>query len=365
MYRAQVLLIVVLFVSGCSGLEKEQQSTVEEPCWLGRPVTSEGRGSIGIANTYSLKPGESLRIARQRAVEGILPLIGEVPDHLSIEDSASTVDLFGHTIYLSSPFYRKGTIFVYASLDRMVDEKMCSPLQCRSEVCKPKWLCQPMSGDRAGFVGVSKRAAGGVSDQYQKAMDNILEQVELFYGVDVSVEDEWYRLHYRTRRGASLGGVRIRLKKRQDVEGLIELYHDEAKLLPQEICTTGDELYLWAVSPELSGLGGETDEEWSRFVIIGYKEEFAGTGTIGYARVHGSGLLSRQIEAAIENGLAELSRQNSVSVKVDESIIQKSGGRTRLWMRQASESQFRPRIKALHIRGEGVEREVFVWLDRE
>ena len=315
--KIRIMLIALIIFPSCVSVDEKKISQQNKseiqfeklrgkgslPQWFFSPSPGKTIGSIGFSRRISIGEDPELH-ARRYALDGILEyndikpspknshymklINGEIKEAIIEGKLFSVPDMFKTKDY----FIARAVSGPYKQFFENTDKEV-SPFDCR-----PFWLCSPGSGDTGGVIGVSYRAVSP-QRQYELAVKNGLLLMKYAYGVDVAGTEEVRRLRSGT-------GV-LRLRK-NNMSFKILGNTEKIRIYVKGVRYVGETLYVWLVSPDLPGF--EPDTEW----IYGKIKK----GAVGISGKTASGLLSGQIEKAVENAVLSMAKNKDVMIDVED-----------------------------------------------
>jgi hypothetical protein len=292
------------------------------PCWLNQPVTAAIIGSVGVAGAVSAATVKPVYIARQRAISALLTYQRATFDPAAVEqvvrDGKRVWGTGDERIEVIDHYQEKGMTYAYAVTGGLKSHSLYDLREgcrnvCNPARCSPDWLCNPMKGETAGFLGVSERATS-LPAQYQQAIAAGIQQAGLLYGVKIDS-----RSRFAVYRNA-LGTYRLRLED-SEVETIGGNQVGELRFILTDACFEGSRLFVRVGSPDLKPLSTVSPKLWmSNPNPAGYR------GAVGSAGRVASGKTSDQLELALKNALVSLAQTSVIQLTGDIQVSRSSDG---------------------------------------
>ena len=317
----RTILIALILVFYPIILGAKDVKTGELPCWVYQPVVGARIGVVGLARDASAS-GAGGKLA---AIMSALKSLGEyykVKLDLAaltgeIKEGKDLFQIGGQQFKLAGEISKKGTIYVYLiqgdkspSVTEL--EATCSR-ECEPKNCNPSWLCNPMTQDKAGFLGISGRATSKAA-QYKMAMSNALSQTSYIYGVHVDVEEEF------STRVNSLGVYNFRFRDQRVTKNGSEKLNS-LRFLVTDSCVRGSELFLRVTTEDLKPKPSLPPSRWMENPNLGGL-----LGAVGSSERVSSGSLSDQIKLAIEKAVGNLALSKKLEITSSFKLNQNSNG---------------------------------------
>ncbi|MDX2469363.1 MAG: hypothetical protein QNL04_02170 [SAR324 cluster bacterium] len=283
------------------------------PCWMYQPVRGDTVGVIGVARDANANGGGGKFAAILNALAKLATYFDVKLDknfdakqiEKDLKAGNSIFKMGTHQFKFVGEVSKKGIIYVYLihgdkDLSLGEPEATCSRA-CQPKSCKPSWLCNPMTQDKAGFLGISGRATSKTA-QFKRAVTNTVAQADYLYGVQVDVEEEF------STRINSLGAYKFRFRdrsiKKKQAGGAKSI-----RFLVTDTCSKGSELFLRVTTEELKPKPTLLPEIW--MVNPNFKGHL---GAVGSADKVSSGNLSDQIKLAIEKAVGNLALSKKLEI---------------------------------------------------
>jgi|GEM_PF-2712069 len=288
-------------------------SANEQPCWLQKPVTADQHGQVGVARNLSAGADKPETLSRQRAVERLCQSLGKNCTQDQINSAVEAGQIDNQTLYFED-FAQAGSLFSYAAL-QPIPTNLCPLERCDLTACDPQWLCSPSTAKGVGVLGISYRSMS-LSRQQDLATENALYQAQFLYGVDIRAAKQLRRSQSSAGRQSVLvqqnefGGkihpmppyrVLAQCNSRGSLFQQVEIDH----LKPSTLNNSAPPPPTWLKSPKQPGFDG----------AVGAVE-----------RRVASGLLSDQLELAIERAAVELAFEQSSQVKASQIVVSSGAG---------------------------------------
>lgn len=315
------------------------------PCWFNEPSPDGVIGSIGVARNLAARKGVPLLVGKRRAVAGLLPYINislseKELDQL-ISKGGKEIVLSDQVVHLGDNFIREGQLYQYAYIGSPSSiVKSCSvKTPSIPEKCEPQWFCSPSREGVGGVVGVSFRASSP-SRQLQIAVNNGIKLLEYTYGVEVEGRERYIRGRNQSNASSDIVGT-MRLSIRNlDVRKNKERLPDTIRIYIKEQRLVGENLFVWLVSPDLPDYPSPVNLEWIH-----------SPGTHGAVGIAGKAvLLSRQIDIAVQKGVAELAKLKGIDIQSIDYIRQSRLGKQTVSDTSVRyDSRVEARVRAMHL----------------
>ena len=309
----------------------------KQPCWIDRPITAEYEGQVGVAqsrNNLGRVGTHGSRLKALAAAAKALRYDGVLPE-LQAGQNSTNIGL--HKITFTDFIDSEGLSYSLASwMGQPSNAKQCAPNHCDISSCKQSWLCQSPSVEYASVLGVSHYTALP-SDRYQRAIDNGLIQARLIYGssvtssvdilsssserisqqvISTSSNVEYlrngYLNHYAVKESCFAGGALLQQ---------ILLYDIPSKYLAAKSID-------WVKNPKLNGVDGAV-------------------GTV--EKLSASGLLSTQLNLAVDRALVQLAQEINVEVDTQTMYRRSKNGMLVLHLTsEKSQALLKAQVLAFH-----------------
>ncbi len=358
------LPIICIILAHCSSTKKTVDTQVrskasERPCWLYQPVKGDVIGAIGIAKPISAGADKPIHLARLNALMTLTEFF-----NLSVQSDVlkeriakdETHFIWGtKQIRIVDHYRSKSHLYAYAvsgvgklDIERLRNECRKS---CKPETCEPAWLCEPMTAEVAGFLGVSD-PADTLSNQYKAALLNGALQANYLYGVTVESAERFV-----TTKN-SLGVIKMRQTDSR-ISGVDNASSNDLRFLLAKACFKRGKLYAQIICPDLRPLPSISPKIW-----MGNPNTNGYIGAIGSVRgMAASGLLSDKIKLAIKRGIVDLAKGKNISVS-DNSIlkISSSGGYYLGDIETKTSASVNAKVMGIFVDTSSVSQDVYVWV---
>ncbi|KZN52439.1 hypothetical protein [Pseudoalteromonas luteoviolacea] len=286
--------------------------SVQVPCWLNKPVSSQHIGFIGTAAPFSAIKDGSIIASRQRAVSHYTQYYGLPSAHEKIKQLPATQNRFtlnnGQVLYFSEPYITSDTLYTYVSNRPIINSNQCETVSCNFSLCEPKWLC---SGENNHVIGASYYTAFAhqqlpMTATNAKALAGYLAQasVNMQERYIESFSEQQHTSQF-FRQGEVIGNE----------------YHQP--LLMTQSCHYGSTLFA-AYQTNQSINKQITQQTWrdiqqyqGRSVVMG---NFGEDGTIAP-----DNLISSAIRYAIHDALVEIAKNKGVTVSASSTLLNQNG----------------------------------------
>lgn len=325
-------------LAACSSVTKTAKVVKKQPCWIGRPITTEYAGQVGVAqsrNNAGVKSEHNSRVRALAAAAKVLRFDGVIP---KLQPDENAIMLGSHKIMFTDFIDREGLSYSLASwMGEPGNTEQCAPSQCDISNCNPSWLCQSHSGENASVLGVSYHAALPV-DRYQRAIDNGLMQARLIHGSNIqSAVDIFSSSNSRTSQQVMYSSSHVEALNDNDLNhyAVTESCYIEGTILQHIVLYDVPKKYTGAMSAE-----------WIRTPKLNGID--AAVGTV--EKLTASGLFSAQLKLAVDRALVQLAQEVNVEVDV-RSLYYQAQGDTLLVassMHEKSQALLKAQILAFH-----------------
>ncbi|MDK1289350.1 hypothetical protein [Pseudoalteromonas umbrosa] len=286
--------------------------SVQVPCWLQKPVSSQQIGFIGTAAPFSATKDGSILASRQRAVSQFtryygLPNANEDIEQLPAEQNSLTLKN-GQTLYFSEPYITSDTLYTYVSTQPIIESSRCNAVTCNFSLCEPKWLC---SGENNHVIGASYYTASA-HQQLPMTAENAKALAGYLAQASVNMQERYAESYSKQQHSSHFS---------RDGEVLSKKYQNS--LLLTQSCNYGSTVFA-AYQTHLSYAPQVSQQAWrglqqyqGRSIVMG---NFGEDGTIAP-----DNLISSAIKYAIRDALVELAKNKGMTISASSTLLNKDG----------------------------------------